>query len=503
MSPHDAPAAPEPNTPITFGDVLRRLDWRTEALAAALILAEACPVYLFVSAIFLASSNEQTYPYWIIAMLLLVSHYVVHLLDEWRIFSPDYEIIMGGALVLSLLVAIKWASFPDIPIYDPQWLTEAARALAWFDTDAARPIWGTIILAAYAWWRSRFRDEPSLDAAYTMLRFGTLAMAIVLVINLIAADEGTEVRDRLSLATLGFFAATLIAIGLARLKLEGFRSSAPLGGRWLATFVAPIGAVVLLAIIGAGILSRQFLDTVLWLLSPVFWVLALVFQIIVLIIAVLAFLILTPVFWLIGDRQLPAFQSDATATVTGQQDPNQQPANELFQVPDPVRYLIAAIVLTLIISILIRFFFRRRLRTRPATDEERESVLDWNDLLDNAANKLRNLFRRPRNLDPLAYLRGSADWRHTLRIRELYRAFQNRGEKAGRARRDGETAEEYRPVLRGRFTPSAETAPEVDAFTQVYRRTRYSGLPASESDAEAAEAAWRSIERAKLDSQTE
>lgn len=493
----------EPNAPITLGDAVRRLDWRTEALAAALIVAEAFPLYLLVSLLFSAGSTDQTYPFWIVAMLLLVSHYVVHLLDEARIFSPDYEIAMTGAVVVSLLIAIKWASFPQIPLYDPQWLVELGRSLAWFDTEQVRPVWGTVLVAAYAWWRSRFRAEPTVDSAYTMLRFGTLATVVILILNLIAAPDEGEVRQRLSLATLGFFGATLIAIGIARLKLEGVRSSAPLGARWLATFVAPIAAVVVLAILGAGILSRQFLDTVLWLLTPVFWVLALVFQIVVLIIAILAFLILTPVFWLIGDRQLPAFQSDATATVaSGETDANQA-AEQLFQVPDPVRYLIAAIVLVLIFSVLVRFLFKRRLRTRPAVDEERESVLNWSDLLDSAANRLRSLFRREPGFDPLAHLRGSADWRYTVRIRELYSAFQNRGERAGRARRQGETAEEYRPAVRDRFLPSEESAPEVDTLTQAYRRARYSGVPAGEADARSAEDAWRALEHAKLDDATD
>lgn len=503
MAADGSAAPPDRNAPITLGAVLRRLDWRTEALAAALILAEACPVYLFVSLVFSTGTNDDTYPFWIVAMLLLVSHYVVHLLDEARIFSPDYEIAMTGAVIISVLIAIKWASFPQIPIYDPQWLVEMARSLAWFDTEQVRPVWGTVLLAAYAWWRSRFRAEPSLDSAYTMLRFGTLATAIVLVINLIAAPDDGEVRQRLSVATLGFFAATLSAIGIARLKLEGMRASAPLGGRWLATFVAPIAAVVVLAILGAGVLSRQFLDTVLWLLTPVFWVLALVFQIIVLIIAILAFLILTPVFWLIGDRTLPAFESAATATVTGGETDANQPAEQLFQVPDPVRYLIAAIALALVFSVLVRFIFKRRLRTRPNTDEQRESVLDWSDLLDSAANRLRSLFRRAPGHDPLAHLRGSADWRYTVRIRELYSAFQNRGERAGRARRQGETAEEYRPAVRRRFLPPEEAAPEVDTLTTAYRKARYSGVPAGEADARSAEDAWQTIEQARYDSTAE
>ncbi|HEX5164426.1 MAG TPA: hypothetical protein VFV93_03435, partial [Thermomicrobiales bacterium] len=296
------PPEPERATPGDLRDLLMRLDWRQELLSILLVLAETALIYIFVGfALPEAEPGSAVAPVWIVVGLMLVAHLVPHLLDEWRVWSPNYEIVLASAIAISALVAIKVASFPDIALWDLDWLRGTVNALALLDNDAARPVWGIVVLSAYAWWRGRTRAEGSIDSAYAMLRTGTLAMALLLILILVAAPDDAQVRDRLSTATIAFFASALAAIGVARLTLEGFRTSAPLGPRWLATFVGPILAVVAVAIIGAGIFSRQFLDTVLWMLTPVFFVLNLVFQVFVFVLAIIAFIILSPLVWLIGN----------------------------------------------------------------------------------------------------------------------------------------------------------------------------------------------------------
>jgi hypothetical protein len=422
-------------------------------------------------------------PAWLVVVLMLGGHLVPHLLDEWRVWSPEYETVMAVAIALTAVVAVKEGSFPQFVAWDTEWVRQAFRALAFLSNEAARPVWGMIALSAYAWWRGRSRAEPSIDSAYTMLRTGTVALAFAIVLILAAATDAAQVRDRMSLATLAFFAFTLAAIGVARLKLEGFRTSAPLGPRWLATFVAPILAVTVVAIIGAGIFSRQFLDTVLWMLAPVFWFLAIVFQAFVLMLAIVAFIILTPIIWLIGTRETRLTPVAATPTTTADDSLIDRTGDNLIQVPDPLRYLIAALILLAIFSALTRFVFRRRRRERPSTEEVRESVLEWGDLLGGMGNRLRDLLRRRRDSDDsLAHLRGDPRWRYTLAIRETYRRLQERGAQAGRARRIPETADEYRPALAGKL-PAPDAPAAVTAITDGYRQARYSGVPAAEADA--------------------
>jgi hypothetical protein len=317
------------------------------------------------------------------------------------------------------------------------------------------------------------------------------------VLVLVGSRDDAQVRDRLSAATIAYFVCSLAAIGVARLKLEGFRTSAPLGPRWLATFVGPILAVVAVAIIGAGIFSRQFLDTVLWMLTPVFFVLNLVFQVFVIILAIIAFIILSPIVWLIGEREPQLIA--VTPTAMGEQGESrlQEATNSPFEVPDPLKYLIAALILFVIFTLLTKFVFRRRRKERASTEEERESVLEWGDLWGSLGARLRGLRRNRTEDDPLAHLRGDPRWRYTLAIRETYVKLQERGERAGLPRREPQTADEYRPGLTTRFQTAADVPTAIATITDMYRRTRYSGSPASEQDAAIVLDAWRLVEHAE------
>ncbi|HLT20793.1 MAG TPA: DUF4129 domain-containing protein [Thermomicrobiales bacterium] len=478
---------PESQVPLTFGDLIRRLDWRVELLSIAIILAEACLVWLLAGLVMAEDVTRSTYPFLVIALAMLASHYVVYLLDQGRIWSPEYEIIMTTSIILTLLIAIKAGSFAHIPVYDFDWISGTINGLAFFDTEATRPVWGNVVLIAYAWFRARSREEPSLDSAYTMLRWGTLALGGILLIIVIGADSEFEIRERLSAGVLGFYVFSLAAIGLARMRLEGFRSAGPLGARWLATFATPILVIVMIAVIGAGLFSRRFLETLLWALSPLLFVLSVIFQIIVLVIAIIAFLILTPIFWLIGDVEPET--TNATATPAGELEAGaEQTQPDPFVIPEALQYLIAAIVLVAIISLLTRYLYRRRARQRTSTLEERESVLDWSDILGSLGGKLRSLFQRPPALDPYAALRGDPRWQYTIHIRERYRELQGFGEELGRGRRPRETAEEYRPALAQKL--ASDNRPAVDALTRIYRRARYSGQPATERDALEMDQSW-------------
>jgi hypothetical protein len=497
----DAQADPQHQrqTPLDFRDMVRHLDWRMELLAVLVVLAEAALVYL-VAGVLLAGRmpGAPVVPAWVIVALLLTAHLVPHLLDEWRVWSPEYETITGVAILLSLLMVVKVAAFPQFAVWDTTWFSQALRGFAFLPNESIRPVWGLILLVAYAWWRGRSREEPSIDSAYTMLRLGSIALALIIAIVLIAAADGDQARERLSAATVAFFVSALAAIGVARLKLEGFRTSAPLGPRWLATFVAPIIVVIVLAIIGAGIFSRQFLETVLWMLGPIFWLLGLVFEVFVLFLALIALLILTPIVWLIGDREPRALPATPVPLDDGERGLLDQMAERSIQVPDPLRYLIAALVLLLIVSLLTRFVFRRRRRAREGTSEERESVLDIGDLLGNLGARLRGLFgRRVGDMDPLGHLRGDERWRYTLAIREIYLRLQEHGASAGRPRRPPETADEYRPDIAARLSTPDDVPAAIALVTERYRQARYSGTPATAEEAAEVERAWRRIQQAR------
>lgn len=483
-------------TPTSLMDLLRSLDWRLELIGIALVLAEASLVYL-VSGILLSDSSPESrvLSAWIVGFVMLTAHIIPRTLDEWRVWGGQYEAIMGAGIVVTLLVALKAGAFPNIALWDFSWLRQTVRAFALLGTDSVRPVWGLVALVAYAWWRGRTRDLPAVDSAYLMLRVGSAILALLIVIVLAATSPTDQVHQRLSVATIAFYVCALGAIGFARLKLEGFRTSSPLGPRWLATFAAPILTVLALAIIGAGIFSRQFLDTVLWMLSPLLFLLNFIFEAVILIMAVLAYIILTPLVWLIGTRE-PISRTVSTPAPMEDNSQFDQLTQRAVDVPDAIRYLVAALILLAIFAVLTKFVFRRRRRERQPTDEERESIMDWDDMLGSLANRFRSLFQReqPVVVDPLAELRDDPRWQYTVAIRETYQRLQRRGADLGRGRRPAETADEYRPGVTGRLSvPNGDSA--VRSITDRYRDARYSGEPATAADAEDAARAWQEIER--------
>jgi hypothetical protein len=295
---------------------------------------------------------------------------------------------------------------------------------------------------------------------------------------------------------LVFFAASLAAISLARFRLEAGRGAVPRGGRWLATFLAPILAVVVVAVTAAGIFSRNLFDTIVWVLSPLIWGLTILFRLFVLIVAVIAFIIVSPILWLLSGRELRVTRLSGTPVPGERTEGVQREIERAADVPDPIRYLIAIVVLSFVCAALVRFVLRRRRRPSRRVDEERESILDVGDLLAGLGRRLLHLvtgIRRPAT-DVLAALRGDPRWRYTVIIRETYQQVLAWSLTQGAPRPPGATPAEHARRLAPRL-PDRAARDDLDVITQHYNSARYGEEPASAEEAEAVQAAWQRFDR--------
>lgn len=481
----------------TARSVFSRLDWSLETLVLMLIGAEAAVASLIMTAIFgsLGLGSEAIWPGWIFLLLLLGTN-IQRAMEGYRFFSPQYEVLSVGAVVLLLFAAVRVIVFPARALLDTDWPRDAAHALAFPSDSIALPMWSTIIFVAYAWWRGRSRDEPSLEAAYRTLRVGT-PLAIVAILGtmaITAVDDDPGFRTLLYGGTIVFLLLTLAAIALGRLRVEQARGALTLTPRWLLTFLGPVAGLVLVGTLVAGIFTRRFLETILWLLTPVFRLadlLLLIFVYIATGFAYVIFAIITFFLNLLGPVD-PAPRP--TQGVPG--TPTTDPAAGIttIQYPDSLRYLFVLVVLAGLVFVLTRFLWHRRPRRQLAAGEERESVFSWDLLAEGAASLLAGLGGRFRRApDPLAGLRGDPRWQHTVTIRELYAKLLKRGEGAERPRADAQTPDEYVPVV-GATAP----LPSVDTLTTRYDTARYSEQPATAEDAAAARRAWEEIERVPL-----
>ena len=478
--------------------LVRRLDWTLELLVLLLVLAETCVAYLVVDAVFGATNpgDPTVSPIWLF-LLLYGGTAIQRAMDTYRLFSPEYEIVSLVAIAAFFLLAVRAIAYPHDAPLSFGWLWDSLRGLAFFDTRAARPIWGIVVLVAYAWWRGRTRDEPSIESAHRIMRGGTIVAVVALIAAFAVLPEETDpaLRRALFTAVITFLASILAAIALGRLRIEHARGILTLTPGWLLTFLAPVFALVLLGTLLAGIFTRRFLDTLLWLLTPVFWVVNLILLIIVYIATGFAWVIYTIVAFLA--RFFGPVEGLPRPTNPGGFGNGPIPTDDTqaLQTPDTVRYLGAVLLLALIGWVLTRFLWRHRRRRVIGPGEERESVFSWGLLAENWGDLINGLGGRfARKPDHLAHLRDDVRWQHTIAIRELYGRFLRRGASARLPRADDQTPDEYAPLVAAVGPP----APAVSALTDRYDDARYSERPATAADAAAARAAWDAIEAAAI-----
>jgi hypothetical protein len=476
--------------------VLAQIDWRGELLMLALLIAESAITYLYLGLLLPELTPPyEPFPAWLIFALFIAGYELPHLLELLRVWGPLYQLTLIGILIVSFALTMKFAAFPHVAFWDTTWLLDTVHGLILRPTTAVRPVWAIIAVVAYTWWRGRLRGEPMIDSAYMMLRWGTLAVTIGLLLILMAAPDEAIIRQRMSGAVIIYFAAALTAIGIGRLRLEGIRSGSPLGPRWFATFAAPILSVLLIAILGAAIFSRRFLDTVLIVLGPLLWVIGLIFRLIIILIALLAFIIIAPILWFLQRQGFGQFSSDLNipAVFHSFAGFREFTLNRL-NVADPLRYLVVGIIFFLLISALTRFAFHRRRHWRDTAEEQRESVMSLGEAFSALSLNLGRLFRPWRRDDSLAKLRGDPRWAHTVTIRETYRRLQQWGARVGVEQPPNATATEYAPDLAARF-PAAEAA--IRTIITTYTVSRYSGVPATAEEADKVRQAWETLRKLK------
>jgi hypothetical protein len=464
------------------------LEWRAEALVLALATAEAAVVWLVVDVFLAATSGDGVrLPVAAVFVLLYLGTGLPRWLEGLGVWDRTYAAIVAIAVTASTLLAVKTASFPRIGWTDAAWLREAARAIIIRPNGARAPVWGMIATSAYAWWRGRMRAEPGPDPALTTLRIGT-------VMTLIAAAAEASVRDgRGAEATSGavvvFFAAALTAVALSRLRADS-RAGAP-GSPWVGSMLAPVLAVTAGAVVAAGMLSRDMLDTLLWFLAPLIWGLAVVFRIVVLVLALIAFVLVSPILWFLSRHPIDfaGIRINPVRISPGEQA--YRVVEQTSQIPDPIRYLAAAAILLFVFTGVTRLILRRRRRVPANSNEERSSVLAVGDLVSLLKTLLivRLLQRQAASEDPLAGLRGDRRWAHTVAIREVYARYLRWSHDHGVARTPGTTPSEHERELARRLTGAGARA-DLARLTAGYNLARYGEAPATAEQAAVVRDAW-------------
>ena len=285
------------------------------------------------------------------------------------------------------------------------------------------------------------------------------------------------------------FSATLIALAIARQGHEATHSSR----RLLTTVLLPTIAIVSAAVMLSQIVTFDALRSSSAAISFLEVVLEPFFQLLVLVLTALVIVISLPLVWLLslGDyRGIPQVIGFAD---NGQNEPARSVLD--WQPPDPVRYLLAFLVLVAIFYGLTRFglaLTRRDVDPMETGEREFGSGKGFGAWLD----RFRGRFGRPLSHDPLAELRKDPAWASTVTIRETYATWLRFAETHKFGRTIGETADELDrragPNLQAQSASAA-----LDELTEIYDNVRYAAVPATPDQAERAVRAWNKLKSAE------
>lgn len=476
-----------------FGRLLKSWDWRTAALSFMLICAEAMLVSLVVGVIespgTVSTGGAGGIPPLAILLVMIVAAAIPRLVEAFQLWSPDYEVAIGAGIVATLLALLYIGAFRQYAPWDPTWLRETVHAYIFRPTTAQASVWLITFVIVYLWARGRLRETPSLDTTYTMLRIGVIVVAVTSILTVTAQEMDSPARAHVRILVVGFFFFALSAVTLARLQIEGLRAQGRLGPQWIGPLVLPVALILIVGLLASAVLSHTFLQTVTAILHPLFVVLNFILELIIAVISWIAY-----VFYLLLSSLVNRITGGHVAELPRITAPPRQIAEQanhkVATLPDSIRFILLAVVLVGFIWLLTRFIFRRPTR-RQRGNEERESVMDWNEVGAGLKGMLANLAARfRRGADPWADLRGDPRWQHTLKIRTLYSRLLHRAARAGTPRAPSAAPREHVPPLE-RLYPHAG-APLL-TLTDAYRAARYSDHPATAADAERAESAFQAI----------
>ncbi len=472
----------------------RTINWLDEAILLTIYIAESALLWLLVaSLVAIGEDNASSLSPWVIFGLILASSLIPRLLEHFSVWDPWYQVGIGLSIAISGIATIKIFSYPDDRWFDSVWLQDAIDGLVFRPDRAAQPVWAGIAILAIVWWRSRTRETPTVDSSYRFIRAGFLIAFLGLAIFALSAHRSEQSGS--AAAVLVFFTSAVATIGLCRAASAdrlGYERLTPKG---VAVALVPALATAVGAVVLAGIFTRDVISTIYWALGPLLWVIGLVLQGVVLVIAVIVLIILSPFILLLQGRT-PDFQAIRLNTQTiFTTSEAEETAAQLDLIPDPIRYVLAAIVLLLIFGGVAKLALRRKSRRQSAGDEtERETMRPVFDLR-GMLSALFNAFgfgHMAEREDSLSALRGDPRWAHTVLIRDCYIRFLDWSLKQGSGRRESMT-----PLEHSLKTTTKPIAPDADALAELvtgYNRARYGSLPASPEEANRVLIAWSKLQ---------
>lgn len=398
--------------------------------------------------------------------------------------------VLVGALLLAVVVSIRGLLYETDGLFDLRWVGELYRHFV----EPGNPLWGrditVFLLVLFLWWRGLALTRRRVDIRETGLRLRVGSLIIAPLVVGVAALYDTPVFGFVLL----YFFVSLLAVSLTRaeqIALDRTGRSYPIGARWLAVITLTSLFVVAVAGLVALVLSGRGLAQLVGWSAPLWEGLRFFATTLVSIVSYLTFLLLTPVFWLIGRLGDYLRSLNLVPPELAMEQPLFQETNleallrEMARPEEPIYLWVSRLLVLLFIALLLflvylavsRFLGERRLVLQA---EERAGRPE------GGASPRRS---RGRLGDRLRFWQ---QWRAAASIRRIYQEMSALAASYGYPRASSQTPYEYRQTL-AELWPGGQV--ESELITQAYVRVRYGELPEHASELQALHEAWEHLRR--------
>lgn len=408
--------------------------------------------------------------------ILLLYMLVADLLNRRLIDSPQRELILLGAVVVTTLVSIRVLLYPTIPLTDGRWLRGALGSVFNY-TEGWRPELALILINLFLWWRVVMASGRELTFFQVGMSF-RLGMLLALVGNGLLVALGNRSASIAIQYFWIFFAYGLIAVGLARIDEKSIVGEHSTGtvlpwSRFAQLLLAVFGVLGGGALL-ARIYTPQNLRTFLGWFSPLWDLLGFIaFRI-----ALLFVWLLAPVMnWIVNvlRRMLENMEIPEQET-QGPVEFGPMTQDEFFSLADALRewtmlrYCLVTFIVVVALALIFLLYVRTQNRSIAAEEEEAEpgEVSLGGDALRRGWDRLRemaNLLRRFGLSEQLL---------DAISVQNMYANLGRIARQRGYPRQPNQPPDEYLPALIRAFPTEPDA---LSQLTNAYMRVHYGDQP--------------------------
>ena len=427
--------------------------WSTSAIAGAGLFLETCAFYLLFRIISeVAHQTVAGISIWLV-LLALVWAYLLSFYIQTLRFTGNLRGVAGLVIsVVSILIlaSLNWGR-GMIPV------DEIING----DIGTAVGVFLTLAFLLTLWWRGSTlaQDDVTLDTVRGAFRWGLVVLFAAVLFDSVSPADIVN-----GYLILGFFAAGLIGLSLARFSWEAGESQAMSINWWVAIGVATVAVLALGLLISAVGLGGM--DDVTRLLLRIvhtigFWVL----QPILLVLGGLVGLLIGVANWIsgfFGGGDLSAFAEAQEGILRFQENMREEAGEGRFPGTLAAALKWAAFLAATALSawILYRIFvFRRMWRRDGQVEETRESLLTW----DRASQDLASLVSDWLNSLANVAHRRKATAADPQNPREYYHGLLAVAAGLDLPRQEWQTPREHQSILR-EVLPVEPVAHIIDSF---------------------------------------